>query len=170
MTDFFSEDNIALHKEYLRIKRLKYSIFEKSIRGIKGKDVTDILRMRLDRMEKSEILYLLSEITLHNIFFDSFTDCKYCNVDRSDRKYKSSYDLLNDIYRKAMSVEHGFVTVSLRREGINVCASESYIELLKYEIPVLALDVCEHAYFYDYRFDKEKYLLTALPYINLSKI
>ncbi len=170
MTDFFSEDSIILHNEYLRIKKLKYSILEKSIKGIKGKGVTDILRMRLNKAEKSEILQLLPEIILHDIFFDSFTDCKYCNIDSPGNRYKSSYGLLNDIYREAMSISHGFVTVSLCRGEINVSASENYVELLQYEMPILSVDVCEHAYFYDYRFDKERYLLNALPYLNLSKI
>ena len=40
---------------------------------------------------------------------------------------------------------------------------------LKYDVR-LAVDLCEHAYFYDYGFDKKSYLKAALSSLDLSKI
>ena len=36
--------------------------------------------------------------------------------------------------------------------------------------PILAVDICEHVYFLDYGFDKERFLCRFLPYLSLSKI
>ena len=49
MTEFLSEENIALHKEYLRELSLKYSILEKSIEGIKGIRMSKIPMARCSR-------------------------------------------------------------------------------------------------------------------------
>ena len=34
----------------------------------------------------------------------------------------------------------------------------------------LTLDICEHAYFRDYGFNKEKYIRSAVAHLNLSKL
>ena len=36
--------------------------------------------------------------------------------------------------------------------------------------PALAIDVSEHAYFLDYGFDKQRYIMAALPFLDLSKL
>ena len=52
MTDFLSDMSIAQHKDYVRNMRLKYSILEKSIPNLAGKDISDIRRMRIPFSER----------------------------------------------------------------------------------------------------------------------
>ena len=52
MLSFFSEENYEIHKSYLRTLRLKYSILEKSMDGIKDKKINDIIRQKMKRSDK----------------------------------------------------------------------------------------------------------------------
>ena len=53
-------------------------------------------------------------------------------------------------------------------------SGEMYLEtiyrLTKTRPDVRAIDVCEHAYFADYGFDKQRYLISALPYLDITKL
>ena len=37
------------------------------------------------------------------------------------------------------------------------------------DIPAV-VDVCEHAYFMDYGYNRERYLLSSLPYLDIAKL
>ncbi len=170
MTVFLSEESISIHKEYTNKLKLQYSIIEKSIEGLKGKSIDEILRMRLKGSELSDILSLLPNIKLHDIYFDSFSDTMYAELSEAVADYKSVYELLNEVYRSAMNTELGFVVVSFEKGRLSVNVRANPILHLTHGIPLLAIDVSEHAYFLDYGFDKERYLLSCLPYLNISKI
>jgi UDP-N-acetylglucosamine--N-acetylmuramyl-(pentapeptide) pyrophosphoryl-undecaprenol N-acetylglucosamine transferase len=71
--EFLSEENIDLHREYVRQKKLKYSIIEGSVPEFKGAEVKDIYRMKISARDKTDAIDLLSEITAHDIFFSSFS-------------------------------------------------------------------------------------------------
>ena len=170
MTEFLSEENLALHREYLRTCSLKYSILEKSIRGISRKQVTEILGMRLPRAQRNDVLALLPEIELHELYFKSFCDIKNVRSSLVCERFVSEAGFLNYLYRLGMGLDHGFVTVNVKGDKIECMATDDYASCYTTGIPVLAIDLCEHAYFYDYGFDKSGYLINALPYIDLTRI
>ena len=68
--DFLSERSSALHKQYLENLKLKYSILEKSVPGIREKSISDLQRMRVPY--KEEILSVKSNVICHELFFASF--------------------------------------------------------------------------------------------------
>ena len=171
MLQFLTEENLKIHKEYLRQKKLKLSIFEKSIEGIKNKNIKEISRQKLNKQDKVEILELMSDIALHELFFSSFGENKYPPSLSVKECFTTETAFLNSVYRAALGINYGFVTVFLRcgRVVIETTEAELYRSFL-YSSPVLAIDVSEHSYFLDYGFDKERYLYSALPYLSLDKL
>lgn len=170
MTEFLSDEAIASHKEYLRQLRLKYAILEDGIKTIKNKDYEEITRQKLNYKDKLEVLSQLSEITLHRIFFDSFCDREYAPCELARLSFGSEAVLLNRIYSECMALPYGFVGVFLERGQPVVLGDTDRVKLLSRAIPRLAVDVCEHTYFLDYGFDKERFLIRALPYLDLNRL
>ena len=170
MDRFFSEENIDCHKQYVRDKRLKYSIIESSFPQLKGAKIEDIHRMRISQRDKRDAIDLLSEITLHEIYFSSFCECAYPRSGLVTDMYGNESVFLNFLYRECASLNYGFVCVYLYGKRIAVAKHSSCERALYSGTPVLAVDVCEHAYFTDYGFDKQRYLIQSLPYLNLAKL
>ena len=170
MTEFLSEENLTLHNEYLRALLLRYSILQKSISGIIGKNVSEIFRMRLPYAERKDVFALLPEIELHELYFASFCASKNLRSAILCERFGSEAAFLNLLYRLGMQLEYGFIAVNMSGGRIECITAKDYVDAYRFGVPMLAIDVCEHAYFYDYGFDKSAYLISALPYLDLSKI
>ena len=69
-----------------------------------------------------------------------------------------------------MRLPYGFVLVYRFGEKIEVRECTDFVSAQRYAAPALAIDVCEHAYFMDYGFDRERYLVSALPYLNVAEL
>ena len=170
MLEFLSEGSLALHMEYVRRLRLKYSILEKSVKEIKSKNLYDILRQKIKITDKTDALNLISEIVLHDVFFSSFRDEECMASQEARRHFGSESALLYSLYRQGMKLRFGFVCVYCREDKIWTRSSENMIDLVVPTEPTLAVDVCEHSYFCDFGFDKERYLLSALSHLDLSRL
>jgi superoxide dismutase len=92
------------------------------------------------------------------------------NSDNIRSHYGSEDALRYDLIRAGMDIRYGFLCIYFRDGKLYYDASGDYIRLVVPNIPLLAVDVCEHAYFLDYGFDKERYLNRAVSYLNLSVI
>ena len=169
MNDFLSEESILMHREYLRELRLKYSILEKSIKGLKGKNIREIMRQNFQPDVKKEAITLLSEVELHELFFASFSETGG-HSKRVAMCYGSVGAFLNLLYSLALDADGGFLVIHAKRGKITPAITyvKEYYRLA--DKPVLALDLCEHCYFPDYRFNKNAYLLAALPRLDLSRL
>ena len=167
MTEIFSEENLNLHREYVRRLRLKYSIIESSLPQLSGVPVKGIFNLRLGKRDRVDALRLLAEITLHEIFFSSFTEHRNKRSDLLISRYGSAAGYLDMLYRLARDVTHGFLVVGENGEASVV--TEYHLAFV-HSAPALAVDLCEHAYFLDYGFDRERYVLTCLSRLNLAKI
>ena len=170
MNEFLSEENIASHREYLRTQRLKYSILEDSIPPLRKLGVKEVYRSKLSTVDKRDALLLLSDILLHDVYFSSFCDTRFPHSDAAIKSFGAESSLLNDLFRLGMSMRCGFACVCQTNGSISVHDIEDCHDILRYGEPILAVDVFEHAYFMDYGFDKERYLLSALPYLDLTKL
>lgn len=171
MLDFLSEENIEIHKESVRQKKLKLSIIEKSVEGIKGANIREIMRQKLKKNDRDDALALMSDIRLHEIFFSSFAENTYSSSEPVKRRYGSEASFLNELYRECMSQCFGFVCVFFLEGNVSIeTAAFELHKLFYHSDPILAIDVSEHAYFLDYGFDKERYLRSALPYLDLSRL
>ncbi len=166
MRTFLTEDSIAIHKEYMKTLRLRHSIMEKSIPEIKGKSIFDMEKMRLRKSDKEEMISNFAEYLAHELYFKSFAISP--NKNAFIKKYYSSEEaFLYEIVTMASKMRDGFVFVSIGDKGepkIHCCQSG----IIPKQIPKLAIDVSEHAYYLDYRFEKEQYLKNALAHLDLS--
>ncbi len=169
MNSFLSEDNIKRHLEYLRSLRLRLSILEKSLPELKGKGMVGIYRLPLDRAAKDEAIRLHWLIKSHEYFFDSFSESPGKN-EIIKKHFGSRESFIYNVYTEAMYLDGGFLYIYMNR-GMpkTVFMSEADISLMKNE-PLLALDLFEHTYFLDYGFSKEKFLRSALTYLNTNKL
>ena len=97
MNEFLSEENISLHREYVRKKQLELSILESSIPGLSGASVADIWHMRLTRRDRQDALALKLETLMHGIFFSSFSGVSHPRSEYVTRSFGSEAAFLNEI-------------------------------------------------------------------------
>lgn len=164
---FLSDGNIKRHLDYLLRLRLQYSILEKSVPKLKGCSMSNISRLNIDRDVKDEALSLMWKIKSHECFFDSFD----INQSKVSLPYTSTERLLYDIYTEAVKRDFGFLYIfESKQSGINMIFSDKNDGAIMKNQPILALDLYEHTYFWDYGFDKKRFLQNALPYLRLSSL
>ena len=169
--NFLSEETVLRHKNYLADLRLKYSVLEKSYPEILGLDIKEIDSLRLPSQVKREAISKKSEIILHELYFNSFSDKFYLSA-AVKACYGSEANFLYEIESELMkSCSYGFLLIyaDIRKRLKFVFGDELSDILLKNE-PILAIDLWEHAYFSDYAFDRKRYVKGALLHLNLSKI
>ena len=164
---FISDTNRAYHEEYLRNQRLRLSIFEKSYPQIVGKDYKALTGIRLPKGEREELLKIKKDILSHEVFFSSFgVSNEKCEAVK--KQYGSEASFLYLLFCECNKCDGNFLYVYTDRTGgvRYTVDGGAFVDFS----PVLAVDLCEHAYFYDYGFDRSKYLKAALSEINLLKI
>ena len=166
---FLSERNLEMHKAYLNELMLKYRIFEKSYGELIGKNLDGIYKLNLQREEKVLAAKLFAEISAHKIYFDSFGE-RNTSSDRVKRKFGSVGQFLYEITEKCKAHCSGFLLIYENGNKIETYCGDEYENILRRKKVTLALDLCEHAYFYDYGFGKEEYVKNAVTHFNLSKL
>ena len=166
---FLSRDNILKHKEYSDTLLCKHSVMEKSIPKITGATPAQIYRMRLSYETKIEVLKNLINHLSHITYFNSFSkNDSFCPEIK--RQFLSENDFCYRALEYAKGIDYGFMYVFKDKKGkisfASSCNALAYISF----IPVLAVDVCEHAYFCDYGYEKTEYLKSAIARLNISKL
>ena len=170
MNMFLSEDNINEHLDYLYKLRLKYSLLVKSIPEIKGKNIVDLLRSGINRKIQEEAIDLLWQIKSHELFFDSFAINTSFNA--SKKINNLSYErFIYDFLIESKCKDLGFMYICKGKNGQIVTKySYSFDDAFIHYEPILCIDLFEHTYFLDYRFNKEKFLKNALVYFDIGRI
>ncbi|MBQ2793105.1 MAG: hypothetical protein IJF05_00215 [Clostridia bacterium] len=169
ITRILSEEAIKRHREYARNLRLKYSILQKSETIFNSLNIRDIPWQKLKPDLAGEAFSLLSELSLHECFFASFSEKELLPLPPSVREYESAAELLNHLYRLAYTDNDGGFLVVYKSRGKTVVGRifPPYRELLTFT-PLLAIDLYEHTYFSDYGFERGGYLVAALSHLNLD--
>ncbi len=171
ITLFLSNESIARHREYHRELRLKYSILQKSEMLLNSTDIHKIPWQKLDADLCAEAFSLLCEYTLHTVFFSSFTENPTTGAPVPIHGINSASELLNHLFRLGKSDNIGGFLVLLRgKRGIAPARIYPPYRELKSSIPLLAVDLFEHSYFYDYGFDRGRYLYAALSHLDLNSL
>lgn len=168
--NFLSDANKSIHREYLRQLKLRMSIFEKSYPWIKGKNIREIARGRLKSDERDELIRIKAEVLAHEMYFSSFGESHGAPSVR--KEYGSEASFLYRLFCEAKECsEGGFLIVYIdKNKRINSYSGLEYYSVFDESRPCLALDLCEHAFFYDYLFEREKYIKSAISRFDLSKI
>ena len=170
MSEIFSDVQIGIHREYLEKLRLKFSILKKSRIGINSDNIREIARRKLESSLKREALELLAEISAHELFFSSFGKIRQPESALIKKYYPSSAAFLNYLCRLGEDRKYGFLGVELRGGKPVGYTSENSLDAVLRHKPVLLIDMYEHAYFLDYGFDRERYLISCLSYLSLDLI
>ena len=168
---FLSERSIILHKEYLQNEKLKYSILEKSFPEIVGKGYSAIYSKRsLPKDARREILILLADIKMHELYFSSFSqNPEPC--DKIREHYASEDTFLYEAWLLGREKRTGFLYFWCdRRGGPHFDYEREAADVFLKAEPKLAVDLCEHAYFLDYGFESGEYLRRALGLIDISRL
>jgi superoxide dismutase len=168
MECFLSEDAIELHKAYLNNLKLRYSVLEKCYPEIKGKSIQQLGRIKSIRREE-KIIEAKGEIICHELFFNSFGS-PYQSSKNAREQYRSEACFLYEMQELASNNYVKYIIAYTDYGKIKIKAINRFFEMQSISNPVLSLDVCEHAYFMNYAFDKEKYIKSALSYVNLSQL
>ena len=168
MLEFLSEENLNLHKEYYRNLKHKWSILEKSIPVFKAKDLSELYMVHASKDAKNEAICLKREIYLHETYFSSFIKSEE-KRNPQNAKIKSQFGSINNFlfeaYMYARKLEGGFFIIFEEKKRLKFASDSLY----KLPHAICALDLCEHAYFLDYRFEKDEYIKSALAYLNENK-
>lgn len=166
---FLSKDNLIKHNEYLKRLRLEYAILEKSFSELKGLSSGRILKTNLERGTKLEAYEAKFEIELHESFFSSFSH-KNCISRLPFLNNTSQAGFLYEIECEIKSREPLFLIIYKTKNGyLSYQLIKSYTDIPRAE-PQLSLDLCEHSYFSDYGFDKQRYIRCALSTLDFNKI
>ena len=169
--NFVSDACRRMHEEYLYRLKLEYSIYEKSYPALADKSPNEIVRIRLhSRTELDNAIMKKCEILAHELYFNSFGNSNG-RSDKIRNYYSSEAEFLYEAMEKCMSADGGFLLIYPDIHGkICLYAGREYKSIFLKHSPFLALDLCEHAYFYDYFFDKKSYVSAALSHISLERI
>lgn len=167
--NFLSRDSIIRHKEYLKELNLFYSVLEKSNQKLSGLSAEEILKSRIGAKLKCEAYKLKREIELHKLYFDSF-DIYSLSKNRSSeegaRLVKLFY-LANEALKNCENAK--FLCFYINRQGeMDFHIVESYSNPMR-ENEIAAIDLCEHAYIFDYGYKREKYLEEAFKFIKFKE-
>ena len=164
-----TEQNLSLHKEYLRELKLRLAVLEKSFPSGNTETLKDVRRLPLNSEEREAWRRLKAEVLAHEIYFSSFG--KSGTPSESVReKYGSEASFLYTLYEECMKAKGGFLFIWKSNRGVEFFVTDEYSDLLERYTPILALDLCEHAYFNDYLYDKKAYIQASLRELDLSKL
>ena len=161
---FVSERAMKLHLNYVESERHRLSVFEKSYPFIIGKSAKDIIRMKCD--DKRAVVSTILNIKCHELYFSSFGN-QYQQSSAVREDFSTEATFLYELYKTAVDANDKFLFIYFDGRRIRVkCGDE--LTLLSIKNYTLIIDLCEHAYFLDYGFDRAEYLKRLLPFLNLS--
>lgn len=165
---FLDGDGVLRHKEYLNTLKLKYAVFEKSYPFTSGMDYARLKKCSIPSAERAQLLSLFCKIRLHEIYFNSFSDCEHIKSPLEKVRRYNENALYYEIFTKGRDMESGFISLVNDRGNIRVCCESDYERHFVYGEPCLAIDMYEHAYFSDFAYMREEYLKKAVSFLNLE--
>ena len=169
MHSFVSERNYAMHREWAEREALRLSVLLKDVGEVGAPYARVKLLCRRGKIG-AEAPELYASVALHRTFFDSFSP--YCNLPSAyaRSRFGSEAALINSLYTMALGQRCGFVALVKTKEGARAVGSERCSDILESGEPLLAIDVCEHAYYGDYGFGREEYVRRALMHLDLARL
>ena len=162
MRNFLSDEAIRRHREYVETLKRAYSFYQNGIPELSTASPAELSRRKY--REKERIVALYNELRLHEIFFNSFRTEgeEYPNgfspTELSTLRYR--------LYDTCMSAKGGFVILKRHGKEIRV----EHVSNFETSDAELAIDMCEHAYFLDFGFDKTSYIVSLIPKLRMSRL
>lgn len=166
---YLSEENRRAHLFYRNTLAARLSLWKKCFPKRASLTTVALLTAPLSKGEE-EGRAVAAELLLHDVAFSSAA------VPRREVSrdllggYASDAGLRYAMREAAGDVRDGFLCVGTDRRGrVSFCFHSFPWRTLTVP-PTLAVDLAEHAYFYDYGFSRERYLAAAIAALDLSKL
>ena len=167
---FLSEESVAAHREYHYRLKVKYSILELSEPRLSGVPFEKIGELKGHGKIFREAYTERRLVDLHELYFNSFSE-RGRGCELLPNGYSSVADFQYKLLCAAKDEFHyaDFLTVlgNLRTGDVRFTVER---DVMRYEKPLVAIDLAEHAYFGDYGFCLEEYIKAAILHLDLSKI
>ena len=163
LSEYLSEEALNIHREHLRKQCLLYSVFEKMYPEIREKKIREIAKTRIN--DRAEIEDLYFDILYHKLYFSSFGK-KFQTSNAVKKRFRTESLFLYELLQAAKNERGGFILVHCSSGTVDYLISSN--KSARRIEPVLAIDLCEHAYFLDYGFNREEYLKNIISSLNLS--
>ncbi len=163
---FISEGALKKHRDYAESVRLREQVKRS------GKTFDDRSLVQLYRGHTKESVAPLYadavESFSHTLYFSSF--CIYPTVsDGFCRSFGGLTSFFHRLFVEACKAQ-AFFYIGTDAHG-QLCLSDDIGRFLrKNRLPTLAVDVCEHAYFADYGFDKTAYIRAAVGHLDVGRL
>lgn len=129
---------------------------------------------------REDLLFNLGGVVNHNLYFKSISKAKTLPegklLNLVINKYKSIDNFLNEIIKSALSIKgSGYVFVILNKNhNLEIITKQNQQSpLLQGNIPIFNIDMWEHAYYLNYKNNKDEYLdnlKNILDFSNANKI
>ena len=178
--NFISKDALDIHLDIYRdnlnilnnlLKKANYDYSYSMIDLINNINIFD-LNIR------GEILYYLSSILNHNLFFYNISNNKYIEpiglIEKDIIKYFKTFDNFKKEFKnKSLNLKgSGYTFLVSDDKGILKIINMSNEDSPYYYgyIPIIALDLWEHSYFLDYKNDKNTYIDKFFKVIDFKKV
>lgn len=132
----------------------------------------------IDLNIRGEILYYLSSILNHNLFFYNISNKKITEpiglIKKDINKYFTNYDNFKKEFKtKALNLKGSGYTFLVRDDNGELKIINTSNEDSPYYygyIPIISLDLWEHSYFLDYYDNKNTYIDNFFKVIDFNKI
>ncbi|SIO73876.1 Superoxide dismutase [Fe] [Babesia microti strain RI] len=170
LTPFMSKDAIEMH--YLRHHAKYVNTLNQLVSSTNSTFST--LKDIVSAAEDIKIYNNAAQAYNHNLFWYSMTPQSNsptgCLLRAINASFGSIDKLLNEIILKGIAhFGSGWVFLTRLPDGsLTLCEGHDAECPIRYDrgIPLLALDVWEHAYYVDYRYDRERYIRGWVDHIN----
>lgn len=170
LSRIFSDASQRMHRAYLEQQIYRFEALSAHLSLPSPPALSDICALRIAREEKTLLRDLYRDILAHRIFFRSFSERVAPYRDRV-KKYRSESAFLYHALNVCRDANAPFCFFFPNRTGqieMSVCGISE--QNAKNAEQVRAIDLCEHAYFTDYGFDRERYLRAALMHLDLATL
>lgn len=127
---------------------------------------------------RGEILYYLSSILNHNLYFYNISNTQHLepigSIKKDINKYFGNYaNFKKEFINKAKNLKGSGYTFLVREDNGSLKIINTSIEDSPYYYgmePIISLDLWEHAYFLQYKNNKEDYISNFFKIIDFKKI
>ena len=129
---------------------------------------------KYDLRKRDEILYNVGGVLNHELYFSSMNHKNRIPTGKLkiaiDKKYGSYDKFKREFIRKAnMMIGSGYTFLVINKNGLDIInLSNQETPYLYNMIPLLALDLWEHAYYLDYQSDRANYINNFFQIIDFD--
>lgn len=129
---------------------------------------------KYDLRKRDEILYNVGGVLNHELYFSSMNHKNRMPTGKLkiaiDKKYGSYDKFKREFIRKAnMMIGSGYTFLVINKNGLDIInLSNQETPYLYNMIPLLALDLWEHAYYLDYQSDRANYINNFFQIIDFD--